>query len=972
MAECPTNIGNYPVVREIGRGGMGIVYLATDPRLARRVALKLLSPDFAGDVYHRARLHREARALAALNHPNIATIHAVEECEGRTFLVMEYVDGETLAAAIVSKHPDVQTSLTWCEQIAKGMAAAHDAGILHRDLKPANIRLRPDGLVKVLDFGLARSSPSHVSSRAPTQEHISIRTVAGGVLGTPGYLAPEQARGETVDRRADVFSFGCILFECLAARPAFRGASVAELIAAVMRDEPDWAAIPGGTSAGIRRLIERCLAKDSQHRLRDLADAALELRDALRAGSGQGSPPAGADIPNTLPRELTSFVGRESELATIAELLAKTPLVTLIGSGGCGKTRLAIRAARSALASFPGGVWFVDLASISGSADVAGLTVRTLGVPASEHPDRPNDQRLAAALATARALIVLDNAEHVLDGTRELVRTLSEQCPELRVLVTSRETLGLPFEQAFRVPSLGLPPTQAPTPATVESSESGRLFIERARLADPAFGLSTSDAAVLARLCTRLDGIALAIELAAARTATMSLRDIDARLGDALRVLAPTGPGGSVPRHATIRAAIEWSVQMLPAYEAALFEQLAVFSGGWSLAAAEAVCPVDGKAGDALGRLVSRSLVQLHSATGRYRFLETVRQFAAERLDRCASRGDLRSRHADYCLALAERLAEATPGGSSVALAEIGPDEENIRAALRFLESCLSSEDRLPRLAFAMHKWWYVHGLFDEGMHWLTVAIKLRGSATETLDARLAAASGNFAWGAGRYAEARDAFEHSSPVWEKLGEHARVAAMQSNIAIAHDRLGDAERAGQSHLRALQTYERIGDESGLAFARLNFSSFLIHQRRFAEALDVIDRCLPVFCRIGDRHRIGVAMHNLGETNVRKGDLAAGHAALVTAVEHKDAVGDRSGLAHSLLWLGFCLVEQSKDAAASVLALATRLCAESHLIIDRDERERLESARAHLRERLGMAVFEREWQAGSTAQSWRAVL
>lgn len=961
LSDLPSTIGGYRIERELGRGGMGIVYLALDPRLGRRVAIKVLPADIAHDHERRARLTREARALATLNHPNIATLHALEEADGRPVLIMEHVEGESLAAAI-SRRPSMQAALAWCEQIARGMAAAHDAGILHRDLKPANIRIRPDGLVKVLDFGLARAAQPRPSSIVPTLSTLGLRTVSGGILGTPGYLSPEQARGEEVDRRADVFSFGCVLFECLATRPAFSGASTAELLAAVMRDEPDWMQLPAETPSAARRLLRRCLAKDPAHRLRDLADAALELRACLDAPDsiGDPAPPELRAAPNNLPRELTTLVGREAELALVDKLLRASPLVTLIGAGGCGKTRLAIRAARAALRTSPDGVWFIDLSALSNPAEVPGLAARTVGVPPTERPDLPHEARVAAALAGKRVLLVIDNAEHVLDGVRPLVMRLIADCADLRMLVTSREALGLPFEQAYRVPSLGLPEPDAADAAAIEASESGRLFIERARLADPTFELKPGEASLVGELCTRLDGIALAIELAAARTSSLRVADIHARLSDALSILAPiSGGGGS--RHATIRAAIEWSVRSLPTEERSAFAQLAVFSGGWTLAAANAVCEIAGHpAEEVLSRLVGRSLVQFTPASGRYRFLETVRQFASELALTQPGFDSARTRHAEYFLNLAERSAEATIGSSSTSLALIDDDAQNIEAALRTFETMPDDGDRLARLAFAMHKWWTVHGVYDRGLHWLAVARERRLGRSEQFDGRLAAAAGNLEWSRGRFADARARFEEAIAVFRRLGDDRRIAAILSNIAITHDRLGDISSARACHEQSVEIYERLADTQGLAFARLNLSSLLIHEGRCEDAARVLQACLPALEQLGDRHRCGVAFHNLGESMLRMGDPRGAMKALERAVDHRIGVGDRNGAAHSELLIGLCLAEMGEpERAAAVLGAATRQCSRLGVAFQRDEAARIEAARGRLGAELGQERFERVW-------------
>lgn len=962
---------------------MGVVYLATDPRLSRKVAIKALHPELTADPERRARLAREARVLASLNHPNIAALFAVEESDGAAFLIIEYVDGPTLASLLARGRPQAHEAIRWCVQIALGVAAAHDAGVLHRDLKPANIKVRPDGIVKVLDFGLATAPPragTGVHSSVPTGSTIGFNTRPGGVLGTPGYMPPEQARGLELDRRADVFAFGCILFECLAGRGAFAGANAADLLAAVIRDEPAWEALPADVPAPVRALLERCLAKDREDRLRDLGDAALALRDAVeRASRGSAaaskmSDAQSAAAPCVLPRELTSFIGRETEVEQVRGLLAAAPLLTLTGAGGCGKTRLAIRTARELRQPFPAGVWFVDLSAVDAPDLVAAAAVRALHIPAAENPEHPPEARIAQRIGERPALLVIDNAEHVLPGVRALVSTVIDQCPAARVLVTSREPLGLPYEQTYRVPSLAVPRAGAPADVAAQS-ESGRLFIERARLADPSFRLAPGDGPVLADLCTRLDGIALAIELAAARTATMSLRDLDARLGEALRVLGPptSGPG---TRHATIRAAIEWSVRLLAPEESSVLEQLAVFAGGWNLAAAEAVCRIDqpGQTTDAvLARLVSRSLVQFHAATGRYRFLETVRQFAMERLDARADAADVRARHADFHLAQAERAAEATVGSSSPAMALIDDDIDNIRAALRVLAGFPPSDDRFGRLAFAMHKWWYVHGQFEEGRRALGEALARRAGGSERFDGRLLAACGNLEWGAGRFADARALYERSLAVWDRLGEHTQAAAMHSNIAIVRDRSGDRDGSLREHVMALGAYERAGDVRGLAFARLNFSGLLIEEHRLDEAAELLLAALPVLRSVNDQYRLGAGLNNLGRLERRREKFALAEDWLRQALVVRAAIDDRAGALRTLHELGLSLVSGGQVRfGVAALAYAVTTASMTGATFDaRDEHER-EAALQNARSKVGEAEFQKAWRAGQTAPNWQTLL
>src|SRR5438093_2141846 len=308
-------IGPYKVDREIGRGGMGVVFLAHDTRLGRTVALKALPEDVASDPDRLQRFEREARVLASLNHPNVAAIYGLEESEGRRYLALEHVEGETRADRSARGPLPLQETLDICIQIASGVEAAHDGGVVHRDLKPSNVMITPNDQVKVLDFGLAKGrvatdesglakSPALMDSRtpSPTLLHsptlISPPTLPGVILGTSAYLSPEQARGKVVDRRTDIWSFGCILYECLAGERAFEGETVSDTIAKTLEREMDWSSLPKATPPRLRELLERCLTKDPKLRLRDIGDARLALEEVK---SGRFAAPTGAVAPGAAP-----------------------------------------------------------------------------------------------------------------------------------------------------------------------------------------------------------------------------------------------------------------------------------------------------------------------------------------------------------------------------------------------------------------------------------------------------------------------------------------------------------------------------------------------------------------------------------------------------------------------------------------------------------------------------------------------
>ncbi len=294
-------LSHYRLVEKIGEGGMGVVWLAQDTKLGREVALKILPAAVADDAERLARFEREAKLLASLNHSNIAAIHGLEESTGLRFLVMELIPGEDLARRLAREALTIEEALEIGRQIAQALEAAHDRNVIHRDLKPANVKLLPNGQVKVLDFGLAKSVGSEAGGNDPSQSPTLTQqmTSAGMVLGTAAYMSPEQARGKPVDRRADVWAFGCLLFECLTRKQAFAGETVTETMAAVLHLEPDWSALPSRTPARLRDLLERWLEKDPNNRPRDIGDARLEIERILAEGeqASAGSGAAGSPSP---------------------------------------------------------------------------------------------------------------------------------------------------------------------------------------------------------------------------------------------------------------------------------------------------------------------------------------------------------------------------------------------------------------------------------------------------------------------------------------------------------------------------------------------------------------------------------------------------------------------------------------------------------------------------------------------------
>ena len=880
-APVPERFGAYKVEHEIGRGGMGIVYLARDPQLGRRVAIKVLSPELAGDPDRLTRLGREARALAALNHPNIATIYGMEEDPGHgRFLVLEWIAGQTLAERLESGPLPPAEALAVTRQVADALAAAHAEGVVHRDIKPRNVVLAAGGRVKVLDFGLARRVESAAwgeSAASDADERFSSMTDgSGAAMGTASYMSPERILGEREDHRSDVFSLGCVLYECLSGRRAFAGATRFGALAAALGARPDLDALGPDTPAAVRDLVAACLRRRPEDRpqtMRDVLAAMALAADDLASPRAVHAPAAGA---SHLPAERTSFIGRAKDLASCARLLEDTRLLTLTGIGGCGKTRLALRLAMKSLARFPGGAWFVDLASLKDADRVALTMATTLGV--REEPGTPLIETLIRRVREQPILIVLDNCEHVIDAAARLADALLAATRQLKLVVTSREGLGIDGERTFSLRSLSVPQPTADLEA-IEEAESVQLFVQRARMVDPRFEMGTRTAPAVAEICRRLDGIPLAIELAAARVKLLSAAEIRSRLDDRFRLLTG-GSKTALPRHQTLRATLQWSEDQLSIEERRLFHLLSVFAGGWTLEAVLQVAGTDVHELETLAvleRLVDKSLVMTERAadrTTRYSMLETVRQYAQERLNENAEGDATRLRHLEYFLALAEEAHPKLVGPELGAwLLRLEPEQENLLSALAWCDRAENGGEKGLRLSTALLRYWTSRGLLALGSSVAREALDREGAdARSRHRASALYSAGILAYARGLYDEVGRCWEESLAISRETGDRAGAARATMGLGTVAVARGDRTVARDHFENSIASARESGERQILGAALNGLAELHRVEGDLDGAVPLYEEALALFREQGS-FNVAVILLNLAIVGIEQGELVS---------------------------------------------------------------------------------------------------
>jgi non-specific serine/threonine protein kinase len=886
----------YRIERELGRGGMATVYLAEDVKHRRKVALKLLDESLAR-ASGRERFAREIEIAAGLAHPHIVPLYDSGADGDRLFYVMPYVEGETLRERLRRESPlPLDEALRIARDVASALAHAHRHGVVHRDIKPENVLLA-DGIARVTDFGIARALDAAATSAdadagampladAPTR----FATAARVTLGTPAYMSPEQVVGGAVDARSDLYALAAMLYEMIAGQTPFVSPTPDEVMRRHCVEAPQpLGALRADVPPSVAAAVERGLAKSPAERQASAAEFAESLVDA-DAGLTVADRPIEA-APASLPRPRTAFIGRDRELAEIPALLASERLVTLLGVGGSGKTRLALEVASSLARSID--VRFVDLSSVSDATRVVAQVAAAFGV--REEPGKDLLPTFVAQLAPRRALVVLDNCEHVLGAASVLIDALLASAPEVRVLVTSREAFGVEDERTYAVRTLGVPDADAAADlVALERSDAVRLFADRARAAAGAFSLDARTAPVVAEICRRLDGIPLAIELAAARTKLLSVEQVRDKLGDRFRLL--TGGRAALARHQTLAATLQWSYDLLEPEERSLLRSLSVFAGGATLDTATRVASDAADEFDVLDRLTrlaDKSLAAVERADVgrvRYRLLETVRQYALEKLAEAGEADAARARHLAAFLALAEQAYPERDLREEAWASELEAEHDNLSAALAHAHE--TDRETALRIAGALTWFWRNRTHLREAQEHLARALAGTSADPERparARAMLGAAS-VLAW-RGENVAALRAADDALAVVRRVDGPVELAMALETIGWLQFFAGEDERARASFQECLALQTSLGNPYRVNRARVGLAQMLVALDEVTEATRLALETIAFSEAHDDRRSAHFGWHYLADCALIEGRYDDALLLYRKALVLAHAIGDR---------------------------------------------------------------------------------
>ena len=742
------------------------------------------------------------------------------------------------------------------------------------------------------------------------------------------------------------------------------------------------------------------------HTLKDLQIA--QIYQVLHTDLLPNFPPLRSleQLSGNLPHQITSFIGRTEEVEIVKELLETTRLLTLTGSGGCGKTRLSQQVAGEMIDTdhYSDGIWLIELQALTEGNRLAPTVASTLSI--SEEPGRALLATIIDSLKPKSLLLLLDNCEHLIEDCAAFAKNLLRSCPRLHILATSREPLGITGETSWRVPSLPAPASDhLPSAALLATYPAAQLFIERASAALPGFQLTAGNAPAISRICQRLDGIPLALEIAAARVKGMSVEHIDAQL---FKVIL--GNGSATGATSPIEAAIDWSYRLLTPEEQSLFCRLSVFTNGFVLEAAEAVAglheweleaaryggtngvPTEaahsaagpasatGNLGSATGnpamipgtadvldlllRLVDKSLViyeEQVDGNGRYRLLEMLRQYGWQKLTLEQAEA-LRERHRDWYLEFAEKAELELRGAEQGTwLTRLEKDHDNLCAALKW------SVDAVPRLrlAGALLGFWLKRGYLSEGRGWLEGALAQRGNVPALIRAKALKGAGTLAWAQENYPVAKQYFEECLALYESMGDTHGVANTLNNLGIVATRQGEYISAEDFTRRSIELHRLINNDYAVASGLTNLGVIAFDQGDYPTALPNFEQALTLMRRLERQQEVATILHNIGEILRKQTRYAEAENYLSDSLELRQKMKDTRGIAFSLGSLATTAARVNEyERAATLYASAETARQTVGIPLRDDDREDVEHDLPILRKNLDEKDFLFCWNKGNT--------
>jgi predicted ATPase len=954
----------YSIVEELGAGGMGTVYKGIDTHSEVPVAIKKLKAEMQEkDLFER--FEREGEALRALDHPNIVKMLDAVKDASEHYLIMEYVSGGDLRQQLqkVGKL-NYRDCIEIAIDLADALTRAHRLNIIHRDLKPANVLIAPDGTVRLSDFGIAH----FVNKQRVTDK--------SAIVGTIDYLAPEIFSGQTVSNRADIWSFGVMLFEMLSGKHPFASDSLVATITAVLTAPvPNLESLVPDLPTAMVDLIYRMLERDPLARIASVRHVGAALADILEADTQRlsihrfdaSTPEYFYKVLHNLPAQATAFVGREREILDLAKLMENPEirLLSIIAPGGMGKTRLSLELAQHQIEHFVNGVYFVELAPVTTADAILTAIADALGYQ-FQADERDEEQQLLELLSNKQMLLLMDNFEHLLDGA-PLVSRILKAAPQIRILVTSRQRLNQSAETVYKLGGMDF--SQWETAADALETAAVKLFLQSAKRVQPQFEINASNLNDVALICKLVQGMPLGLLLAASWLGMLSVEEIAAEIARGIDFLE-SNLSDFPERHRSIRAIFDYSWSLMTAEEQAVFMKFAVFRGGFTREAAQAVA---GASLQTLMKLLNKSMLRRDVNTGRYEIHELLRQYAEEKLALNEAVGLSRDAHARYFLELVESAApNLRLAKQEYWYTQLEAERENVAFALNWtLEQKLA--ELHTRMVVALRDFWYYQGYHTEAINWYQRSISLIDNLDNTLKGKFYMCFGTLEWVIGDMAKAHEFYELAVKL-QRSGSDKQALAWAITYLAGETGLQDNQLEYTLALcdEALALSHEINDRACTAFLYNIIGNAYEHVRDYPPAIKAFEKSMEIARQNGEMRRVGIMLHNLAVMAFETDQYARAYQLLWEGARLGIQLKASYMLTTSLVHFGRVLTKYARfEEAVFVLTVYSHHSEATGYRVQPMDNQRLADLQALLKTKLEPAQYQAARERGLNASLYDAL-